>query len=279
MLLGQAFMSSIKLCEALFMDLLFAVEIRLDAFHSHRNIWRDAQVPQRTFRYYNLESKILHFEALMDDVKNAPNYSFFLLHPCAHNPTGVDPTEEQWREISYQFKVKNHFPFFDMAYQGFASGDLDRDAQAIRIFLNDGHLIGCAQSFAKNMGLYGQRVGCLSILCKDAKQAISVKSQLQQIARAMYSNPPVYGALLVSTILDDPDLRNLWVKELKVMADRIIKIRAVLRKNLLELGSPLNWDHITNQVGMFCYSGLTPEQVDQLTNKFHIYMTRDGRIR
>eukprot|EP00268_Persea_americana_P051845 TRINITY_DN5762_c0_g1_i1.p1 TRINITY_DN5762_c0_g1~~TRINITY_DN5762_c0_g1_i1.p1 ORF type:complete len:419 (+),score=77.81 TRINITY_DN5762_c0_g1_i1:34-1290(+) len=249
----------------------------IPTWNNHHSIWREAGVPQRTFHYYHPECKGLDFPALMVDVKNAPNRSVFLLHACAHNPTGVDPSEEQWKEISYQFKVRNHFPFFDMAYQGFASGNLDRDAQAIRIFLEDGHLIGCAQSFAKNMGLYGQRVGCLSVLCKDEKQAIAVKSQLQQIARPMYSNPPVYGALLVSTILSNPDLKSLWVKEMKGMVDRITRMRTALRENLEKRGS-LNWEHITNQIGMFCYTGLTPEQVDRLTHNFHIYMTRDGRI-
>uniref|UniRef100_A0A0D9WR27 Aspartate aminotransferase n=1 Tax=Leersia perrieri TaxID=77586 RepID=A0A0D9WR27_9ORYZ len=224
------------------------------------------------------ESRGLDFSGLMDDIKNAPDGSFFLLHACAHNPTGVDPSEEQWREISHQFKVKNHFPFFDMAYQGFASGDPERDAKAIRIFLEDGHQIGCAQSYAKNMGLYGQRAGCLSILCDDEMQAVAVKSQLQQIARPMYSNPPVHGALIVSTILGDPELKTLWLKEVKGMADRIIGMRKALKQNLEKLGSPMSWEHITNQIGMFCYSGMTPEQVDRLTNEFHIYMTRNGRI-
>ncbi|XP_059669818.1 aspartate aminotransferase, mitochondrial-like [Cornus florida] len=245
---------------------------------NHHNIWRDAQVSQNTFRYYRPESRGLHFSALMDDVKNAPDRSFFLFHPCAHNPTGVDPTEEQWKEISYKCKEKNHFPFFDMAYQGFASGDLDKDAKAIRIFLEDGHLVGCAQSFAKNMGLYGHRVGCLGVLCADSKQAIAVKSQLQQIVRAMYSSPPVHGILLVSTILNDQDLKALWQEEVKVMADRIIRMRATLRQSLEKLDSPLNWEHITNQVGMFCFSGLSPEQVDELAKEYHVYMTHDGRI-
>ncbi|MFS8021252.1 putative aspartate transaminase [Helianthus anomalus] len=254
------------------------IYIPVPTWSNHHNIWRDANVPQRTFHYYHPESKGLDFAALMDDVKNAPNGSFFLLHACAHNPTGVDPTVEQWKEISYQFKVKGHFAFFDMAYQGFASGDPERDAKSIRIFLEDGHLIGCSQSYAKNMGLYGQRVGCLSLVCEDEKQAVAVKSQLQQLARPMYSNPPVHGALIVSTILGDPDLKQLWLKEVKGMADRIIGMRTSLRENIEKLGSTLSWEHITNQIGMFCYSGMTPEQVDRLTKEFHIYMTRNGRI-
>ncbi|XP_017648459.1 aspartate aminotransferase, mitochondrial-like isoform X2 [Gossypium arboreum] len=245
---------------------------------NHRNIWGDAHVPDRTFHYYHPDSKGLNFVALMDDVKNAPDGSFFLLQPCAHNPTGVDPTDEQWLEISSLFKVKNHFPFFDVAYQGFASGDVERDAQAIRIFLEDGHSIGCAQSFAKNMGLYGHRVGCLSILCNDKIQAVAIKSQLKQISNTMYGSPPIHGISLVSKILSNPDIKALWLKEVKVMATRIQRMRATLREALERLGSPLNWQHITNQVGMFCFSGLTRAEVDQLAKEFHIYMTHDGRI-
>ncbi|XP_047176989.1 aspartate aminotransferase, mitochondrial [Vigna umbellata] len=205
------------------------IYIPVPTWANHHNIWRDAGVSMKTFRYYHPESKGLDFEGLMNDMKNAPDGSFFLLHACAHNPTGVDPSEEQWREISSQIKAKGHFPFFDMAYQGFASGDPERDAKAIRIFLEDGHLIGLAQSYAKNMGLYGQRVGCLSVLCEDEKQAVAVKSQLQLIARPMYSNPPVHGALIVSTVLGDPELKKLWLNEVKGMADRIIGMRTTLR--------------------------------------------------
>lgn len=245
---------------------------------NHHNIWRDAQVPRSTFHYYDRDTKGLSFAALMDDIENARDGSVFLLHPCAHNPTGIDPTEEQWREISHLFKVKNHLPFFDMAYQGLASGDLERDANAIRIFLEDGHSIGCAQSFAKNMGLYGQRVGCLSVICDDRRRADAIKSQLQQIANAMYSSPPTRGALLVSTILSEPEIKELWVREVEVMVNRVQRMRVSLCEALEKLGSPLNWKHITNQVGMFCFSGLTPDQVDTLARDFHVYMTRDGRI-
>ncbi|KAL3684346.1 hypothetical protein R1sor_002368 [Riccia sorocarpa] len=252
--------------------------IPVPTWANHHNIWKDAHVKAQTYRYYDPKTKGLDFSGLVEDIKNAPSGSFVLLHACAHNPTGVDPTAEQWREISAVMKKKEHFAFFDMAYQGFASGDCEKDAQAIRIFMEDGHQIGCAQSFAKNMGLYGQRIGCLSIITDDQTQAATVKTQLQLICRPMYSNPPVHGALIVQTILSNPELKQLWLQEVKGMADRIISMRHALRENLEKAGSQLSWQHITNQIGMFCYSGMTPEQVDRLTNEYHVYMTRNGRI-
>ncbi|ESQ51654.1 hypothetical protein EUTSA_v10017723mg, partial [Eutrema salsugineum] len=246
------------------------IYIPVPTWSNHHNIWRDADVPQKmlvkTYHYYHPETKGLNFSGLMDDVKNAPEGSFFLLHACAHNPTGVDPTDEQWREISQLFKV---------LLVGIHPA---KDAKSIRIFLEDGHHIGISQSYAKNMGHYGQRVGCLSVLCADEKQAVTVKSQLQQLAKPMYSNPPLHGAQIVSTILGDPELKNPWLKEVKIMADRIIGMRTTLRESFEKLESPLSWEHVTKQIGMFCYSGLTPEQVDRLTSEYHIYMTRNGRI-
>ncbi|KAK3274139.1 L-asparaginase 1, variant 2 [Cymbomonas tetramitiformis] len=239
---------------------------------NHHNIWRDANVAQTSFRYYKPSTRGLDFEGMIEDIQTAPSGSFFLLHACAHNPTGVDPTSEQWSEISAVMKEKGHFPFFDMAYQGFASGDCVHDARAIRIFLDDGHQLGCSQSYAKNMGLYGQRVGCLTF------EASAVESQMKAIARPMYSNPPVYGARIVTTVLGDEELKELWYKEVKGMADRIIHMRTLLRENLEGIGSSLPWNHVTDQIGMFCFSGLTPEQVDELANDHHIYMTRNGRI-
>lgn len=175
-------------------------------------------------------------------------------------------------------KRKKQFALFDMAYQGFASGDPDRDAAAVWKFLDDGHDIALAQSFAKNFGLYGQRVGVASILCADKKEANAVKSQVKIIARAMYSNPPVHGARLVKIVLSDPKLKAMWYEEVHEMATRIISMRGLLRGNLEKLGSKHSWNHITDQIGMFAYTGLSAAQVERLKNEYHIYLTSNGRI-
>eukprot|EP00879_Flechtneria_rotunda_P017305 GHRR01018129.1.p1 GENE.GHRR01018129.1~~GHRR01018129.1.p1 ORF type:complete len:387 (+),score=94.91 GHRR01018129.1:399-1559(+) len=254
------------------------VYIPVPTWSNHHNIWRDAGVAQKTYRYYKPETRGLDFEGLMEDIQAAPNGSVFLLHACAHNPTGVDPTPEQWQQMSKLMLEKSHFPFLDMAYQGFATGDCTRDAQAIGIFIDDGHRVGLSQSFAKNMGLYGQRVGCFSLVCEDKQEAARVESQMKAIARPMYSNPPLHGALLVSEILRNDDLKQQWYQEVAVMANRIKDMRSLLRKSLEDLGSSHSWQHVTDQIGMFCYSGMTPEMVDTLAEKYSIYMTRNGRI-
>uniref|UniRef100_A0A383V9K1 Aspartate aminotransferase n=1 Tax=Tetradesmus obliquus TaxID=3088 RepID=A0A383V9K1_TETOB len=255
-----------------------SVYIPVPTWSNHHNIWRDAGVAQNGYRYYKPETRGLDFEGLMEDIKNAPNGSVFLLHACAHNPTGVDPTPEQWQAMSKLMLDKSHFAFFDMAYQGFATGDCTRDAAAIRIFIDDGHRVGLSQSYAKNMGLYGQRVGCFSLVCDSAAEAAKVESQMKLIARPMYSNPPLHGALLVSKILHDADLKQQWYQEVGVMAARIKDMRGLLRHNLQQLGSPHNWQHITDQIGMFCYTGMSGEMVDTLAAAHSIYMTRNGRI-
>lgn len=201
-----------------------------------------------------------------------------LLHACAHNPTGVDPTIEQWEQIRQLMRSKSLLPFFDSAYQGFASGSLDADAQSVRIFVADGGECLAAQSYAKNMGLYGERVGALSIVCKTADAASKVESQLKLVIRPMYSSPPLHGASIVAAILKDSDLYNEWTLELKAMADRIISMRQKLFEALQAKGTPGDWSHIVKQIGMFTFTGLNSEQVTFMTNEYHIYMTSDGRI-
>lgn len=246
---------------------------------NHPNILRDSNLAAGTYRYYNPQSNGLDLKGMLEDLEEAPEQSVVLLHACAHNPTGVDPKPEEWRQIAQVISKKGHFSFFDMAYQGFASGDCDTDAQAVRMFVQEGLPVILAQSYAKNMGLYGERAGALSVVCKDVEEKERILSQLKIIIRPMYSNPPLHGARLVATVLGDPQLKSLWHKEVKMMADRIIGMRTQLKDTLVQkLGSKHEWKHITDQIGMFCYTGLKADQVERLTKDFHIYLTKDGRI-
>ncbi|EDW78085.1 uncharacterized protein Dwil_GK24813 [Drosophila willistoni] len=245
---------------------------------NHVPIFEHSGLSVKRYRYYNAEHCNLDFNGMIEDLKKIPESSIVLLHACAHNPTGVDPSHEQWREISKVVKDRKLYPFIDMAYQGFATGDVDNDAFAVRIFEADGHDFCLAQSFAKNMGLYGERAGAYTVICSDQEEAARVMSQIKILIRALYSNPPIHGARLAAEILNNDDLRSQWLKDVKVMADRIIDVRGKLKANLEKLGSSQNWNHIVDQIGMFCFTGLKPEQVDKLTKEHSVYLTRDGRV-
>lgn len=182
-------------------------------------------------------------------------------------------------------KAKKHFPFFDTAYQGFASGDLDRDAGAIRHFAEEGFELVIAQSFAKNFGLYGQRAGCFHYVApsgagaaEGANIATRVSSQLSILQRSEISNPPIYGARIASIVLNDDALFSEWQENLRTMSGRIIDMRKKLRAKLEELQTPGGWNHITDQIGMFSFTGLSEPQVLKLRTDYHIYMTKNGRI-
>merc|ERR1712230_330824 len=246
---------------------------------NHIPIFSNVALPIATYPYFSKETKGLDFAGMKKAIGDAPNNSIVLLHACAHNPTGVDPTKEEWKEIAEIVKARGHFTFFDMAYQGFASGDVDGDAFAPRYFVSQGLDICLSQSFAKNMGLYGERVGAFSVVTGSPEEKARVDSQLKILVRPLYSNPPVHGARIAGTILADEALYGQWLKEVKLMADRIIGMRSTLKDLLVnEYGSKQNWDHITNQIGMFAFLGITPEQVERLKSEFHVYLTKDGRI-
>ncbi|KAJ6361486.1 hypothetical protein OIU78_002008 [Salix suchowensis] len=232
----------------------------------------------KTYRYYDPATRGLNFQGLVEDLSSASSGAIVLLHACAHNPTGVDPTFQQWEQIRKLMRSKGLMPFFDSAYQGFASGNLDADAQPVRMFVADGGELLLAQSYAKNMGLYGERIGALSIVCKTADVAARVESQLKLVIRPMYSNPPIHGASIVAAILKNRDLYNEWTVELKAMADRIINMRQKLFEALRARGTPGDWSHIVKQIGMFTFTGLNSKQVSFMTKEYHIYMTSDGRI-
>ncbi|PVU95311.1 hypothetical protein BB561_001886 [Smittium simulii] len=246
---------------------------------NHLSVFSDARVETCEYRYFDPKTNGLNIVGLLEDLNNAPNGSVVLLHGCAHNPTGVDPTQDQWAQILQVVKNKNLLPFFDVAYQGFASGDPVRDAYSLRLFTDAGLQVMLAQSFAKNMGLYGERIGSFSIVCATPEEKDCVLSQIKILVRPLYSSPPLNGARIAEKVLNDPELNKLWLVELKAMADRIINMRQLLRSYLEnDFKSTHDWSHITNQIGMFCFTGLSPAQVDRLKDEFHIYLTRNGRI-
>ncbi|CAL1273604.1 unnamed protein product [Larinioides sclopetarius] len=245
---------------------------------NHIPSFRRCGLTVKQYRYYDPKTCGFDFNGALQDIAKIPENSIILLHACAHNPTGVDPKPEQWKEMSNVIKSRKLFPFFDMAYQGFASGSCDRDAQAVRMFIEDGHRIALAQSFAKNMGLYGERVGAFSMVCSSKEEAQRVMSQIKIIIRPTYSNPPVHGARIAGLVLTDPALNKQWLQEVKGMADRIIGMRTKLRDGLKKEGSTRNWQHITDQIGMFCFTGMAQDQVERLTKEHSVYLTKDGRI-
>eukprot|EP00999_Lentomonas_sp_LEN2_P002497 NODE_402_length_1544_cov_118.599153_g370_i0.p1 GENE.NODE_402_length_1544_cov_118.599153_g370_i0~~NODE_402_length_1544_cov_118.599153_g370_i0.p1 ORF type:complete len:426 (+),score=90.28 NODE_402_length_1544_cov_118.599153_g370_i0:168-1445(+) len=253
------------------------IHVPTPTWGNHAPVFKDAGLEVKSYSYYNPETCGLNFDNMIEDIKKIPHGHVILLHACAHNPTGVDPTQEQWREISEVVKSRGLFVFFDMAYQGFASGDPNKDAFPVRLFVQEGHHLCLAQSFAKNMGLYGERVGLFSLVA-DSQSIKAVESQLKIIIRPMYSNPPTYGARIATTVLNDADLNKEWHDEVQLMANRIISMRNALRGRLEELGNTRDWKHITDQIGMFCFTGLSPAEVDQLTTKHHIFLTKNGRI-
>ncbi|KAL8826616.1 MAG: hypothetical protein Q9170_007331 [Blastenia crenularia] len=250
---------------------------------NHNQIFSNVNLPIKTYPYFSPQTKGLDFEGMRSTIDQAPEGSIILLHACAHNPTGVDPTRAQWADLAKVIRVRNHFPFFDCAYQGFASGDLENDAWAVRYFVEQGFELCVAQSFAKNFGLYGERAGAFHFVTgpgPDAQNTIGrIASQLTILQRSEISNPPAYGARIASTILNDPDLFKEWEANLRTMSGRIMDMRKSLRSKLEELnGKEGSWKHITEQIGMFSFTGLTEKQVLKIREDAHIYMTKNGRI-
>ncbi|KFD53432.1 hypothetical protein M514_05696 [Trichuris suis] len=232
----------------------------------------------KKYRYWNNAQRNIDFEGMIDDLKEAPERAVVVLHACAHNPTGMDLSRSQWQKLCELIKTKNLYPFFDIAYQGFASGSLEDDAWAPRYFCNAGVEFAVAQSFSKNFGLYNERVGCLSILLSSESLIEAANAQLTTIVRANYSNPPNYGSKLVEIVLSNERLKQKWLENMKEMSTRIKNIRQEFRAKLEALGAPGSWRHITDQIGLFSFTGLNEKQVKYLTDVYHIYLLKNGRI-
>ncbi|KAF9521201.1 hypothetical protein BS47DRAFT_1335319 [Hydnum rufescens UP504] len=246
---------------------------------NHDAIFKNVGITPVDYPYYNPATIGLDYNGFLAALRNAVPRSVFLLHACAHNPTGVDPTKKQWTAIADVMLEKGHYAFFDCAYQGFASGDLDQDAFAVRYFVERKVPLLICQSFSKNAGLYGERIGALHVVSSTAEEGARVDSQLSVLQRSEIGNPPSHGARLVSLILNDPDLFEEWNRDIKTMAQRIIAMRQELYHLLTkELKTPGSWEHIINQIGMFSFTGINPSQCQVLLAKAHIYLPTNGRI-
>ncbi|SLM40748.1 aspartate aminotransferase [Lasallia pustulata] len=231
---------------------------------NHHQIFTNVSLPLANYPYFNPATKMLDFTSMLSALSSAPPGSIVLLHACAHNPTGIDPTQSQWKEIASVVQARKLFPFFDCAYQGFATGSLPHDAWAIRHFVALGLELCIAQSFAKNFGLYGERAGAFHFVTApspDAPDTVArVASQLAILQRSEISNPPAYGARIASLVLNSPELFAEWEENLRTMSGRIIEMRKALRGWLERLGTPGGWAHITEQIGMFSFTGLSEGQ-------------------
>jgi aromatic-amino-acid transaminase len=214
---------------------------------------------------------------MMASLRAKPAGTILVLHACCHNPTGVDLNPAQWGEIVALCAERNLVPFLDLAYQGFGDG-ISQDALAVELFAKSGMPFLVASSFSKSFSLYGERVGALSLVTRNAEEATRVLSQVKRVIRANYSNPPTHGGGIVADVLTNPELRKLWEDELTEMRDRIRKMRLEFVAKLKALNVGRDFSFVSQQRGMFSYSGLNPAQVDRLREEFAIYAIQSGRI-
>ena len=253
-----------------------AVLISDPSWENHQALFTRAGFEVAKYRYYSPADRGIDFAGMVEDLRAAAPGTIVVLHACCHNPTGYDLNDEQWAQVIEICTSGGLVPFLDMAYQGFADG-IEEDAHVVRRFAERVTNMFCSTSFSKSFGLYGERVGALSVLCADAAEAARVRSQLKIVARTNYSNPPTHGAQLVATVFADDQLKADWVAELGEMRDRIKQMRGALSAGLQAAGVD-DMGFVTEQVGMFSYTGLTTEQMVRLREEFGIYGTDAGRI-
>lgn len=244
---------------------------------NHNAIAEAVGLNVKGYRYYNPETHGLDWDNLLADLSQAEAGDVVLLHGCCHNPTGIDPTPEQWDALAKLSAEKGWLPLFDFAYQGFGNG-LDQDAYGLRAFVKNHKELLIASSYSKNFGLYNERVGAFTLVAENADVTNKAFTQIKSIIRVLYSNPAAHGANAVARVLGDEALRAEWVAELDEMRDRIKGMRNRMVQLLKEKGAKQDFDFIAQQNGMFSFSGLTPEQVDRLREDFAIYAVRSGRI-
>ena len=246
-------------------------------WENHVAIFAGAGFEVSTYPWYDEATNGVRFNDLLATLKTLPARSIVLLHPCCHNPTGADLTNEQWDAVIEILKARELIPFLDIAYQGFGAG-MEEDAYAIRAIASAGLPALVSNSFSKIFSLYGERVGGLSVLCEDAEAAGRVLGQLKATVRRNYSSPPNFGAQVVAAVLNDEALKASWLVEVEEMRTRILAMRQELVKVLSTEKPERNFDYLLNQRGMFSYTGLSAAQVDQLREEFGVYLIASGRM-
>ena len=229
------------------------------------------------YPYYDTENHVIRVDEMLTTLQTAQAGDLVVLHACCHNPSGMDLDEAQWRAVAELVAERGLVPLVDMAYQGFARG-LDEDAYAIRQLAARVPEMVVSNSCSKNFGLYRDRVGSLSVLCADTATRDIVSTQLSGLARTLYSMPPDHGAAIVSTILNDEELRKEWTKELAEMRGRLKAIRQVLHEELRAKAPDHDFSHLVRATGMFCFLGIDKEQIDRLKADFGVYITDSSRI-
>ncbi|QVW25243.1 aspartate/tyrosine/aromatic aminotransferase [Pseudomonas hormoni] len=253
------------------------VAISDPSWENHRALFETAGFPVQNYRYYDAATHDVNRVGLLEDLNALPSGSIVVLHACCHNPTGVDLSPADWKNVLEVVKAKGHVPFLDMAYQGFGDG-IDEDAAAVRLFAESGLTFFVSSSFSKSFSLYGERVGALSIVSESKEESARVLSQVKRVIRTNYSNPPTHGASIVAAVLNSPVLRAQWEEELAEMRLRIRGMRTQMVDLLAKQAPQRDFSFVGRQRGMFSYSGLTVEQVTRLRNEFGIYALDTGRI-
>ncbi|ELP5899757.1 aspartate/tyrosine/aromatic aminotransferase [Vibrio vulnificus] len=244
---------------------------------NHHGVFRAAGLETVEYAYYNPETKDKDFAAMLADLEKVSAGDVVLLHGCCHNPTGIDPTAQEWEALAKLVADKGLLPLFDFAYQGFAKG-VEEDAQGLRTFAKFNKEILVASSFSKNFGLYNERVGAFTLVAESQEIAETAFSQVKAIIRSIYSNPPAHGSAVVTHILNDAALRAEWEAEVAEMRDRIQEMRELFVATLKEEGVAADFSFIERQNGMFSFSGLNKDQVARLKEEFAIYIVGSGRI-
>lgn len=244
-----------------------AVYVTDPSWSNHRAVFETVGFPVKAYQYLDHDGRF-DFETLRKTLNDAQPESIFVLHVSAHNPSGRDPTREQWQEICTIMQQRRLFPLFDAAYLGLTTGDFDNDAWPVRYFAEQGLELAVSLSFAKMMGLYGERVGALLFLTKSEDEVTIIESHLEQLIRAEISSPPAFGAKIAAEVLGDPELAMSWKQDLSMMSLRLQNMRQKLVSELKRLGCEKNFDHVVEQVGMFTLLGLNLEQVTTLRSQY-----------